>query len=36
MSEIEAALRDLEDEYADGFIDSKVYQIRKQELMELM
>lgn len=35
MSELEVAIRDLEDEYADGLITEHAYTIRKAELREI-
>lgn len=36
MSEIEVAVRDLEDEYADGLITAQAYSVRMEELGKLM
>jgi hypothetical protein len=35
MSELEVAIRDLEDEYADGLISEHAYTVRKAELRKI-
>lgn len=35
-SEIEVAIRDLEDEFADGLISANAYEVRKAELQALL
>jgi hypothetical protein len=36
MSELEVAIRDLEDEYSDGLITEQAYIVRKEEMKILM
>ena len=36
MDELQVALRDLEDEYADGLITANAFYIRKEELNSLL
>lgn len=36
ISEVEVAIRDLEDEYADGLITAHAYSIRTEELKALL
>jgi hypothetical protein len=36
MSELEVAMRDLDDEYADGLISEHAYTVRKEELRAIL